>query len=142
MGELTPHERHVVSDNDDFRMVMDEHRLPRDAGGFDQVCVMHITFRKFGKAALKHCAAVWRAFRACVPCPLFAYPNEDDEKWERFVRRHGFQPISSFLCTDGKTRRVFVSYPSEDSFHARDHNDLRLHASGDLAVGRSTAVPA
>jgi hypothetical protein len=47
--EFTFHARHVVSDNDDFRSLIDEMRH-----GSDQMLVLHLSFKKF-KGGISPC---------------------------------------------------------------------------------------
>jgi hypothetical protein len=110
------HTTHEVSDSTAYRAVLDEYRHPDGR----QALVGHITFREFTLSHLKQLLQDWSMFRQCVTAPIFAYGGEDDEKWERFVSLLGFQPLSTFLDTQGRSRRLFISLPRE--LDAREAN--------------------
>jgi hypothetical protein len=99
--------RHPVIAYPEFWVELDEYRA-----GSDQLVIAHIRFAKFSPSILKRVDHVWRCLRASLPCPLYAYGEEDNDKWERFVKRLGFQPLCEVHCLDGAARRLFISIPN------------------------------
>lgn len=86
----------------------------RDEHG-TQMVVMHIDVYHFTPSVLKRMKHEFAALRACTDALLFAIePNPDDTKWERFVRIMGFEFSSRVECTDGHSRRCFVSKKDKD----------------------------
>jgi hypothetical protein len=76
-------------------------------------CVMtfaHLDVYYFSPAVLRDLREKWRIFRENVDCALFRMGDNDDAKFERFIRMFGFQYVSEVECTDGKTRRLFVNF--------------------------------
>lgn len=69
----------------------------------------HIRFHNWTKDAFKLASKVFWLFREAVDCPLYVLSREDDEKFDRFVRRFGFTPFTRLLCNDGRKRRLYIS---------------------------------
>jgi hypothetical protein len=83
----------------------------RDEHG-NQMLAIHMDTdpSSFAPSVLKRMVTEFRALRSCVDLPIFAFePNPNDRKWERYVKRMGFEFSSRVECTDGLSRRCFVS---------------------------------
>lgn len=122
-GKTTPmwafHAKHLVCDHEDFRAVIEEYRKEPQATPADdaqQMLFLHLTFHRFSKSALARLLKEWRVLRSCVTAPLFAYAQDDDSKWERFVTLLGFKPLHFNLpFEDGTHRRLFVSFQGSEN---------------------------
>jgi hypothetical protein len=120
VSEFTLVQTHPVIDCPDYTCELDEMRR-----GDDQMMIVHLKVHKFSPAIAKRLLDEWALLRSCVPCPLFAYGEEDDEKYAHFMRTLGFEPISFIPCTDGRSRRVFVSLRKHNAF--QDHTKQFEH---------------
>lgn len=112
----------------------------RDQRG-NQMMVMHVQPdpKRFNATVLRRMVSDWQAFRACTDAPMFAiekYP--DDRKWERFVKRMGFEFSSRVVCADGQSRRCFVSKKKNKN---DDFNHQDKHVAGERTVGSTAALP-
>ena len=97
------HARHT-HDTKDFLFEIDEYR--RDEG--DQLLLAHIRVLKFSKDVLKEMLRHWRVLRSFVTAPIFVSPQDDDEKWVKFVTLMGFKPFQQILCNDGASRPLYI----------------------------------
>jgi hypothetical protein len=92
----------------------------------EQMVLMHIEVEpsKFSKSVMQQLIDDWSTFRSVTDAPLYGIePSPDDDKWERFVSLLGFQNTNSRVdCTDGQTRRLFVSLPTKDIHHERQQH--------------------
>lgn len=52
----------------------------------------------------------WALFREHVPITLYAMADDERPVWPKFIKRFGFEFLHDVVCTDGKTRRLFVNY--------------------------------
>lgn len=105
-------ERHVILDYDEYWFEVDEYRQ-----GDKQFLLAHIFFERFSPSIYKRVLREWRAFRQCVPAPLYAISNHDgDEKtWVHFVSSLGFKPTGlKVLCNNGAERQLFISTVSHE----------------------------
>lgn len=91
-------------DTEDFLFELDEYR--RDEG--DQLLLAHIRAKRFNKEVLKQMLRQWRVLRTFVKCPIFASPQDDDDKWAKFVTLMGFKPFKQVLCHDGIERPLYI----------------------------------
>jgi len=92
----------------EYRAVI--HDMRDDEGR--QMVVMHldVDHDKFTPSILKRMKREWACFRQCTDATLFAIENHpDDAKWARFVAIMGFKFLTRVECTDGRSRRCFVS---------------------------------
>lgn len=99
---------HVLVSQPEYQAVL--HELCDDFGR--QMLTIHIDVapEAFNAQVLRKIRSDWRSFRACTDATIFAIePHPDDEKWQRFVAPLGFEHSSRVECTDGQSRRVFVS---------------------------------
>jgi hypothetical protein len=96
--------RHPVRVTDGWLFEIDEYKR-----GEEQFLLAHFRFHKWSLSALKQITREWKLFRQCVPAPLYACAEEDDDKWERFVSRFGFRFLCNTVCNNGEHRRLFVS---------------------------------
>lgn len=95
-----------LSDAPEYEAVL--HDL-RDEHG-NQMPIMHIDVYSFTPSVLKRMKREFETLRSCTDATLFAIePNPDDGKWHRFVTIMGFEFSSHVECTDGLTRRCYVS---------------------------------
>jgi hypothetical protein len=100
------YQEHELSDNEAYRSVL--HELRNERG--DQLLAIHMDVHQFAPSALKRMKREFSALRSCTDAPIFAIEdNPDDDKWERYVRHMGFEFSSRVECTDGNSRRTFVS---------------------------------
>jgi hypothetical protein len=73
---------------------------------------VHMDIFYWAPSVLKHMIKTWPIFREGLKdIPLFCMADDDNEKWERYISRFGFQYLSDIPCSDGKIRRLFVNYP-------------------------------
>jgi hypothetical protein len=99
---------HSLSKWPEYHSVL--HEL-RDEHG-NQMLTMHIDVDplRFNVSVMKRMEREFAALRQCTDATIFAIEDHpDDAKWERFVRRMGFEFSSRVECTDGRSRRCFVS---------------------------------
>lgn len=50
----------------------------------------------------------WPHFRAKLDAPLFAWTENEDQKWEKFVKRFGFHYFRQFIGPDGLEHKLFL----------------------------------
>lgn len=125
------HERYPLVKCPEYESVLDEFRCDNE-----QMLLMHIDVFRYSPSVRKRMDREWRCLRACTDALIFAIePEPDDEKWERFVKPFGFVFSSRIPCTDGRSRRVFVSYPNGQQYH-------KNHKRDPLSVGTAAAIPA
>lgn len=84
----------------------------------------HIRFHKWSKGSLIEAGNVFWLFRAAVDCPLYAIGHAGDRKFERFVRRFGFRPLTNIHCADGKDRTVYIS-TKDQTGHVVSEQDIK-----------------
>jgi hypothetical protein len=102
------YKEHTLSETPDYKSVLHE---MRDEQG-NQMLVIHMDTdpSTFAPSVLKRMVKEFYALRSCTDAPIFAIePNPDDAKWERYVSHMGFEYSSRGVCSDGLTRRCFVS---------------------------------
>ena len=117
------YQEHELSINPDYSSVL--HEL-RDENG-NQLLAIHMDVNHFSPSVLKRMKREFAALRSCTDAPIFAIEdNPDDAKWERYVRLMGFEYSSRVECTDGKSRRTFVSKKKNknDDFKHEDGEQL------------------
>jgi hypothetical protein len=95
---------HRVRDTADYWCEIEEHRR-----GEDQFLLCHIRFNKCTPSVMKQFLREWECFRRCVPAPLFATAEVEDEKWVRFVTRLGFKPLREVVCRNGARRTLYLN---------------------------------
>lgn len=133
-GELTLYMRHPVINTPEYTCVFDEFRY-----GDEQIMLVHLDIHKFTKSSLRRGLRDWSVLRQSVSVPLFAYGENDDAKYEHFMSLLGFQHISFIPCTDGRTRRVYVSFPLEVSDNAAVHHHHEQPKAGTVAATDSVS---
>lgn len=101
---------YIAVDCPEYLFELDEHRNT-DTG--DQMLFVHLLVRCWSKTTLKNMQSVFKAFRECVTCPLYASTIVDDDKWARFISYFGFVPLQNVVCEDGLTRRLFINLKRE-----------------------------
>lgn len=69
----------------------------------------HLRCAKFSPSIFKRMKLDWFAYRSCHEFPVYAFGEQDDDKFERFVTHLGFVPFSEVLCNNGQRRRLFIS---------------------------------
>lgn len=100
------YQEHILSEPHEYCSVL--HEL-RDEDG-RQLLAIHMDVRKFSPSVLRRMKREFAALRDCTDATIFAIEdNPDDPKWERYVRHMGFEFSSRVECTDGRSRRCFVS---------------------------------
>jgi len=98
------YQEHELSVQPEYRSVLHELR-----DGDQQMLVMHIDVHQFKPSVMKRMIREFTTFRSCTDAPLFAIePSPDDAKWHCFSHL-GFRYSSRVECTDGLTRRCYVS---------------------------------
>jgi hypothetical protein len=122
-------DKYEVIERPEYTAVLDDFR--DDATG-EQMVLMHIEFfmTLFTPSAMKRLIEDWSAFRSVTDAPLYGLePEPDDSKWERFVSHLGFKNTHSRVdCTDGQSRRLFVSLPlSKDNDEHEQHYKVGEH---------------
>jgi hypothetical protein len=101
---------YIAVDCPTYLFELDEHR---NAAG-EQMLFVHLLVRQWSKSTLKTMLHVFKQFRECVTCPLYASTKVDDEKWSRFISYFGFVPLLHAVCEDGQTRRLFINLKVEE----------------------------
>jgi len=86
-----------------------------DLGEGQLMTFFHVDVYFLSKEILQDMLQRWQVFRKTVPIVLFAMGEVDDEKFHRFVSLVGFQKLKEIPCTDGKTRRLYVSWPPQEA---------------------------
>lgn len=121
MNELELRGRHTIVSHPEYHAVLDDFH-----NGTDQMVLMHIDVdhTKFNATVMKRLLGEWGAFRSVTSAPLYGIePNPDDRKWERFVSCLGFQNTNSRVdCSDGQSRRLFVSLPNKEFDNERQQH--------------------
>lgn len=102
------HAEHELSSSDEYRSVL--HEL-RDEHGNQMLCIhMDVNAAHFKPSTLKRMQHEFACLRQCTDAPIFAIEDiPDDAKWARYVGHMGFEFSSRVECTDGHSRRCFVS---------------------------------
>jgi hypothetical protein len=126
--------RYAVNDTPDYTCVLDEFRR-----GEEQLMLVHLDMHKATPRAMRTMLRDWRLLRECLECPLFAYGEVDDHKYTKFMALLGFKPISFIPCTDGCSRRVFVSF--KDFTNGIEDDRKEHHGHGTEPVGAPGPVP-
>ena len=129
------YQEHELSVQPEYRSVLHELRDEHD----NQMLVIHMDAEPstFAPSVLKRMMNEFSALRSCTEAPIFAIePNPDDDKWERYVSHMGFEYSSRVECTDGLSRRCFVS-------KKKNNNDDLQHfiQQHERPVERTAAVP-
>lgn len=102
------HADHLLTEWPEYWSSLHEYR---DEHG-NQMLTLHIVVddRRFSAGVYKRIISEFNALRDSTDAMIFAIEdNPDDKKWERFVSPMGFEFSSRVECTDGKSRRCFVS---------------------------------
>lgn len=100
------YQEYELSSSDDYRSMLHELR-----DGDQQMMVIHMDVFKFNPSVMKRMIREFKALRSCTDVPIFAFePSPDDAKWQRYVERIGFKYLMREACSDGHSRRCFVSY--------------------------------
>ena len=102
----------VALERPEYIFELDEFRR-----GDDQMVFVHLWVKKWAPRVFKQIIREWRAFRKVAPGPLYAVGEDDDSKWERFVRTLGFEELTDAVCENGEQRRVFISLPKNNKEH-------------------------
>lgn len=125
MNHLELLDSYEVISHPEYSAVLDDFT---DASG-RQMCLMHIEFdtSRFTPSIMKRMLEEWAVFRSITDAPLYGIEDiPDDAKWERFVSHLGFQNTNTRVdCSDGQSRRLFVSLPH------RNFNEHEQHADQD-----------
>lgn len=100
-----PYALHTLVDDDEYRSVLQELR-----DGEQQMLLIHMDVFKFSPTVMKRMVRDFNALRQCTDTPIFAIePTPDNGMWHRYVSHMGFEFSSHVDCTDGETRRCYVS---------------------------------
>jgi hypothetical protein len=100
----------------------------RDEHGNQMLTIhMDVDPLRFSADVLKRMIAEFASLRSCTDAPIFAFePKPDDDKWERFVSHMGFEFSSRAKCTDGLSRRCFVSKKKNNYGHSQHSDDAAV----------------
>ena len=98
----------VVLDKPSFLFEVVEYR-----DGERQMLFINLFVKKWSPETLVEIKRDYAAFRECVSCPIYIVAEEFTPTWEHFVRSFGFEPLIEAECTDGESRRLFVSLKKE-----------------------------
>lgn len=97
-------DEHALIDKDTYYFAVEEFRC-----GERSMLFLHLMVHHWTPTVFKEILRNWKLFRECVTCPVFAVGGvEDTEKWERFVKRLGFQFHMDIVCENGAHRRLFI----------------------------------
>lgn len=76
-----------------------------------QMIFTHLRFHKWSAGAFRHFLRVFDTFRASVDCPLYAFSEDQSNKFTRFVTKLGYRPLPNTIeCGNGERRTLFVSH--------------------------------
>lgn len=104
---------HTVDACPEYEAALEEYR---DENG-NQMMTAHISVEPelFTPEVYKTIIRRFKLLREVLDVPLYAVePNPDDEKWERFIAPLGFSQLMRVGCTDGQSRRLFVSKKNKE----------------------------
>lgn len=74
----------------------------------DQIVFIHLYVKTdWTRALLQRFKREWELLRQHISCPLFACPDTDDAKWEKFISLFGFKFLTDADFPDGSRRRIF-----------------------------------
>jgi hypothetical protein len=107
--------------------------------GDDQMMFIHLQVRKWSKETLAIAKREFNLLRQFVTCPLYGAGEVDDEKWSSFVKLFGFKFLQNVICTDGKTRRLFI-HIKDDKKNEFKTNHPVVSTVNDAAVVRTSPV--
>lgn len=94
------------------------HELRDDDGNQMMVIHMDVDPLRFSLDVMKRMKREFETLRSCTDAPIFAIEdNPDDDKWGRYVGHMGFEFSSRVECTDGLSRRCFVSKKKNNNEH-------------------------
>jgi hypothetical protein len=133
---------HDLSKSPEYQSVL--HELRDEQGSQMLVIHMDVNASLFSPSVLKRMVAEFATLRSCTDAPIFAIEdNPDDDKWGRYVGHMGFEFSSRVDCTDGRSRRCFVSKKKNNNEHDQYEELLAdLSAVGSPAAIPSAGVPA
>jgi hypothetical protein len=94
-----------VTDCPEYLWELDEHLGPHG----EQMLFVHLKVRKWSKATLLLMRERFLQFREFVTCPLYAVGEDAGEKYAKFVKHFGFEPLTEVICENGERRRLFIS---------------------------------
>jgi hypothetical protein len=112
----------------------------RDKHGNQMLTIhMNVDPLRFSKGVMERMRHEFSVLRSVTDAPIFAIEDHpDDKKWERYVSHMGFEFSSRVECTDGRSRRCFVSYKNKKNNEHVKHSD---DAAEQRAVASPSAVP-
>ena len=100
-----PYALHTLVDDAEYRSVLQEFR-----DGEQQMLLIHMDVFKFAPSVMKRMVRDFNALRQCTDTSIFAIePTPDNGMWHRYVSHMGFEFSSYVDCTDGESRRCYVS---------------------------------
>lgn len=68
----------------------------------------HIEVFKWSPRVLRDMKEVWPFLRRRIDAPLFAWTENEDAKWEKFISIFGFKYLDTFIGPDGKNHKFFL----------------------------------
>lgn len=72
---------------------------------------VHIYVYYWAPSTFKKLKHLWSSNRINLPPIVYAQGDLTDDKWVRFVKSLGFQPLLADVpCTDGKFRHIYVHF--------------------------------
>lgn len=115
---------HELSKWPEYQSVLHELRDENN----NQMLTIHMDVNplRFSPGVMKRMKAEFATLRECTDAPIFAFEDKpDDAKWQRYVSLMGFEYLSRVECTDGLSRRCFVSKKKNNEHvkHAEDRAD-------------------
>lgn len=103
----------IPIDDDDYQLRLTEERDGDQEAGASpprSMVFIHLKVKRWTASVLKRLLRDFRILRQHIHCPLFAYADEDDEKWEHFVTHFGFEPLTTVSLNNGEVRRLFCHF--------------------------------
>lgn len=70
---------------------------------------IHLNVYKNSPRAMRDMLRLWEPIRRRFPPIVYALPQTDDAKYERFMKHFGWEPGRSIVCQDGIARRLFLN---------------------------------
>lgn len=111
MTELPSSLTHTLVDHPEYTTSIIEYLDENER----QSLLLHVQIHKnFTDETERRFTAEWVALRQSVTPPIFTIePNSMDQKWEAMASSLGFDEVALLPCTDGQSRRLFVSVQAE-----------------------------
>lgn len=96
---------YTLLDTPDYRLDIEETPI----SDTDKAYSIHIEVFKWTPGVLKEMLQVWPPIRAKIDAPILACAEDQDPKWEKFIKKFGFTYLRDVVGVDGTTKRMFAN---------------------------------